>query len=160
MSTFFLGEGNLGGDAEYQQVAMGNGEPRHVLRMNVYFDNPIPRDNGYEDRGGYWAPVEVWHREAEHWSTLYQKGMRVLVEGRTVLDEWVDREQNERATFKVEARKVGILPHRLEAVAMRERSSSQPPADKADDMGDEQEDAEESAQQEPEPAKKSSRRKK
>ncbi|MCQ9136688.1 single-stranded DNA-binding protein, partial [Streptomyces sp. IBSBF 2807] len=94
-----------------------------LLRLNVYFDNPIPREGSYEDRGGYWAPVELWHREAEHWSTLYQKGMRVLVEGRTVRDEWEDSEDNARVTFKIEARRVGILPHRLHSVVMRERSS-------------------------------------
>lgn len=94
-----------------------------MLRLNVYFDNPVPREGSYEDRGGYWAPVELWHREAEHWSTLYQKGMRVLVEGRTVRDEWEDSEDNARVTFKIEARRVGILPHRVHSVVMRERSS-------------------------------------
>lgn len=61
----------------------------------------MPREGGYEDRGGYWAPVELWHRDAEHWSTLFQKGMRILVEGRTVKE---DSEDNARVTFKVEAR--------------------------------------------------------
>lgn len=92
-----------------------------MLRLNVYFDNPVPREGSYEDRGGYWAPVELWHREAEHWSTLYQKGMRVLVEGRTVRDEWEDSEDNARVTFKIEARRVGILPHRMHSMVMRER---------------------------------------
>jgi len=58
------------------------------------------------------------HRDAEHWKTLYQKGMRVLVEGRTVRDEWEDADENERVTFKVEARRVGILPYRIESVAL------------------------------------------
>jgi len=99
----------------------------------VYFDNPIPREGSYEDRGGYWAPVELWHREAEHWSTLYQKGMRVLVEGRTVRDEWEDSEDNARVTFKIEARRVGILPHRVHSVVMRERTSE--PAASATHVG-------------------------
>ena len=123
MSTFFVGEGNIGSAPEFQEFASGNDEPRRLLRLNVYFDNPVPRDGSYEDRGGYWAPVELWHREAEHWSTLYQKGMRVLVEGRTVRDEWEDSEDNARVTFKIEARRVGILPHRVHSVVMRERSS-------------------------------------
>lgn len=123
MSTFFVGEGNIGSAPEFQEFPSGNEEPRRLLRLNVYFDNPVPREGGYEDRGGYWAPVELWHREAEHWSTLYQKGMRVLVEGRTVRDEWEDSEDNARVTFKIEARRVGILPHRVHSVVMRERSS-------------------------------------
>ncbi|HFH3285695.1 single-stranded DNA-binding protein [Pseudomonas aeruginosa] len=127
MSTFFLGEGNIGSAPEFQEFNSGNEEPRRLLRLNVYFDNPVPRDGGYEDRGGYWAPVELWHREAEHWSTLYQKGMRVLVEGRTVRDEWEDSEDNPRVTFKIEARRIGVLPHRLQSVAMKEKASEPTP---------------------------------
>ena len=83
MSTHFVGEGNIGSAPDYREFPNGNDEPRRLLRLNVYFDNPIPKKDGeYEDRGGFWAPVELWHREAEHWKTLYQKGMRVLVEGR------------------------------------------------------------------------------
>jgi single-strand DNA-binding protein len=48
--------------------------------------------------------------------------MRVLVEGRTVRDEWEDSEDKARVTFKIEARRVGILPHRVQSVVMRERS--------------------------------------
>ena len=76
------------------------------------------KDGTFEDRGGFWAPVELWHRDAKHWSTLYQKGMRVLVEGRTVRDEWEDAVENERVTFKIEARRVGILPYRVEGVTL------------------------------------------
>ena len=93
--------------------------PRRLLRLNVYFDNPIPKKDGeYEDRGGFWAPVELWHRDAERWQSLYQKGMRVLVEGRTVRDEWEDADENERVTFKIEARRVGILPYRIESLTL------------------------------------------
>ncbi|WP_420234882.1 single-stranded DNA-binding protein [Pseudomonas sp. ABY48] len=138
MSTFFVGEGNIGSAPEFQEFPSGNDEPRRLLRLNVYFDNPVPRDGSYEDRGGYWAPVELWHREAEHWGTLYQKGMRVLVEGRTVRDEWEDSEDNARVTFKIEARRVGILPHRVRNVVMRERSgesaSSAAPVGQATDL--------------------------
>jgi single-strand DNA-binding protein len=138
MSTFFVGEGNIGSAPEFQEFTSGNDEPRRLLRLNVYFDNPVPRDGSYEDRGGYWAPVELWHREAEHWSMLYQKGMRVLVEGRTIKDEWEDNENNARVTFKIEARRVGILPHRVQSVLMRERSTEQAAQGKHVGQGTEQ----------------------
>lgn len=118
MSTHFLGEGNIGSAPEYREFPNGNDEPRRLLRLNVYFDNPVPvKDGGFEDRGGYWAPVELWHGQAERWSTLYQKGMRVLVEGRTVRDEWEDSD-GPRVTFKIEARRIAILPYRLESVTV------------------------------------------
>jgi|TARA_B100001250_G_C19799704_1_gene790438 single-strand DNA-binding protein len=118
MSNHFIGEGNLGSTPEYREFPNGNDEPRRLLRLNVYFDNPVPTKEGFEDRGGFWAPVELWHRDAEHWKDLYQKGMRVLVQGRTTRDEWEDAEEQERVTFKVEARRVGILPFRVASVML------------------------------------------
>lgn len=128
MSTLFSGEGNIGSPPEYREFPNGDDEPSRLLRLNVYFDNPVPKkDGGFEDRGGFWAPVEIWHRDVEHWKGLYQQGMRVLVEGRTVRDEWVDAEQNERVTFKVEARRVGILPYRIEGVTLSPKPSKMEP---------------------------------
>lgn len=128
MSTKFTGEGNIGSAPEFREFPNGNEEPRRLLRLNVYFDNPIPKKDGsFEDRGGYWAPVEIWHRDAEHWSMLYQKGMRVLVVGRNVRETWQDGDENERETFKIEARSIGILPYRIEAVAMAAKTPSAEP---------------------------------
>jgi len=119
MSTYFSGEGNIGSAPEYKEFPNGNEEPRRLLRLNVYFDNPVPTGDGeFEDRGGFWAPVEIWHRDTEHWQTLYQKGMRVLVEGRMVRDKWEDTDGKPRETFKIQARRVGILPVRIEAIAL------------------------------------------
>ena len=118
MSTHFIGEGNIGSAPESREFPSGNDEPRRLLRLNVYFDNPIPSKDGYEDRGGYWAPVEIWHKDAERWARLYQTGMRVLVEGRQVREEWTDNDNNERTTFKVEARRIAIMPYRIESVTL------------------------------------------
>jgi single-strand DNA-binding protein len=126
MSTRFYGEGNIGSAPDYREFANDNDEPHRLLRLNVYFDNPVPVKDGYDDRGGFWAPVELWHRDAERWSALYQKGMRVLVEGRTVRDEWEDSEDNPRVTFKIEARRIGILPYRIDGVTL---AAKEPAAD-------------------------------
>lgn len=127
MSTHFFGEGNIGSVPEFREFSNRNDEPKRLLRLNVYFDNPVPVKDGYEDRGGFWAPVEIWHREAEHWSTLYQKGMRVMVEGRSIKEEWADADENARVTFKIEARRVGILPYRVERVTLGSKSSAAAP---------------------------------
>lgn len=125
MSTRFYGEGNIGSAPEFHEFPNDNEEPRRLLRLNVYFDNPVPaKDGEFTDRGGFWAPVELWHRDAEQWSRIYQKGMRVLVEGRTVRDEWTDSEDNERVTFKIQARRIGVLPYRIERITL----SPKPPA--------------------------------
>lgn len=126
MSTQFYGEGNIGSPPEFHQFPNDNDEPHRLLRLSVHFDNPVPVKDGFEDRGGFWAPVEIWHADAERWSKLYQKGMRVLVAGRTVRDTWQDSEENERVTFKIEARRIGILPYRIESIAMGAKSSASP----------------------------------
>jgi single-strand DNA-binding protein len=132
MSTNFLGEGNIGSAPEYREFPNGNEEPHRLLRLNVYFDNPVPTKDGFDDRGGFWAPVELWHREAERWSMLYQKGMRVMVDGRAVRDEWQDADDNERVTFKIEARRIGILPYRVETVALTPKApTAEPPVEDA-----------------------------
>jgi single-strand DNA-binding protein len=126
MSTKFYGEGNIGSDPEFHQFPNGNDEPRRLLKLNVYFDNPVPTKAGWEDRGGYWAPVELWHPDAERWSTLYQTGMRVLIVGHQVRDEWEDSENNQRVTFTIKARKIAILPYRIERVTMGPKPSTPP----------------------------------
>ncbi|UYC11843.1 single-stranded DNA-binding protein [Xanthomonas sp. CFBP 8445] len=119
MSTHFFGEGNVGSAPEFDEYPNGNDEPRRVLRLNVYFDNPVPgKDDTYDDRGGFWAPVDWWHRDAEHWATLFAKGMRVMVRGRLERDPWTDSEGKSHTTYKVNARSVAILPYRLDAVEL------------------------------------------
>lgn len=121
MSTYFMGTGNVGGVPEFREFTQGNDEPRKLLRLNVRFDNPVPVKDGYQDRGGFWAPVEVWHADAEKWSGLYHKGMRVLVQGRIICQEWEDKTGEKRVTFKIEAREIGILPHRVMSVVFEAR---------------------------------------
>lgn len=116
MSTKFWGEGNIGTKPEFREFSNGNKEPKRLLRLNVYFDNPVPKGDGeYEDRGGFWANVELWHKDAERYSELYSKSMRVVVIGRLVMDKWEDDSGGECRAMKVQASRVGILPHRLQS---------------------------------------------
>lgn len=117
MSTPIQGwEGNIGSAPEFKEFPNGNKEPRRLLRINVYFDNSIPKDGGgYEDRGGFWANVEWWHKEAEHYSALFQKGMRVTVAGRAVMDRW-ENDEGKFEALKLQASRIAILPHRVTMV--------------------------------------------
>ena len=55
--------------------------------------------------------------------------MRVLVEGRAVKDDWEDADENERVTFKIEARRAGILPYRIESVVLGAKPAAAEPAE-------------------------------
>ncbi|RTB44088.1 single-stranded DNA-binding protein [Pseudomonas aeruginosa] len=119
MSTHFINEGNIGAVPEFHEYPNGNEEPRRVLRLSVYFDNPVPaKGGGFEDKGGFWRPVDWWHRDAEHFATLFQRGMRVMVQGREERDDWVDDDNNQRTTYRINARSVAILPYRVEVVTV------------------------------------------
>ena len=132
MSTRLIWEGNIGSAPEFRDFPNDNDEPHRLLRLSVYFDNPVPVKDAFEDRGGFWAPVEWWHRDAERWSTLYQKGMRVLVEGRMVREEWEDSDENTHQTFKIRARRIAILPYRLERVVLDPKPTPASDADEPD----------------------------
>ncbi|WP_122335159.1 single-stranded DNA-binding protein, partial [Pseudomonas coronafaciens] len=112
MGTSVDWEGNIGSAPEFKEFANGNKDPRRLLRLNIYFDNSIPKSDGtgFEDRGGFWANVEFWHKDAEHYANLYQKGMRVLIQGRAIIDNWT-KEGKEFSALKVQASRVAILPH-------------------------------------------------
>ena len=129
MSTHFVGEGNIGSAPDYREFQNGSDEPRWLLRLNVYFDNPIPKKDGdYEDRGGFWAPVELWHREAEHWKTLYQKGMRVLVEAAPCATSGGRRRERARhVQGRGPARGHPAVPHRVGGAQCRRSADSSSP---------------------------------
>lgn len=132
MSTSFVNEGNIGSAPEFHEYPNGNEEPRRVLRLNVYFDNPIPaKDGSFEDKGGFWRPVDWWHRDAEHLATLFQKGMRVFVQGREERDDWIDEQKQPRTTYRINARSVSIMPYRIESVVPSTKlgNTPEPPAD-------------------------------
>jgi single-strand DNA-binding protein len=132
MSTHFHGEGNIGSSPEFREFSHGNEEPRRLLRLKVYFDNlMLKKDGEYEDRGGFWAPVELWHRDAERWASLYRKGMRVLVSGRMERDDWQGDDDTPQTTYKINARSVGILPYRVEAITLGARPESETAAETA-----------------------------
>lgn len=119
MSTRFDNEGNIGSAPEYHEFPNGEGEePDRMLRVSVYFDNPVRVNDKWEDRGGFWMPVELRHSDARKWLPLYQKGMRVAVRGHLVSEKWTDEDQDPRVTTKVRARAIAILPNRIESITL------------------------------------------
>ncbi|PWU32054.1 single-stranded DNA-binding protein [Pseudomonas sp. RW407] len=127
MSTPVVWEGNIGSLPEYKSFTNGNNAPRHLLRLNIMFDNSIPDgQGGYKDRGGFWCNVEWWHQDAERFASLFQKGMRVLVQGRAIMDSWKDKQSGEDVqALKVEASRVAVLPHRLAQVSLQTSGNGQ-----------------------------------
>lgn len=122
--------GNIGSDPEFREFPNGNDQPRRLCRLNVYFDNQVPDGKGgREDKGGFWMQVEWWHRDAERYSELLQKGMRVTVSGRQVKDTWRDRDSNEeKSALKIQATQVTVGLHRIADIVMEAKQSQAQPA--------------------------------
>ena len=115
MSTHFYGEGNIGSAPEYREFPNGNDEPNRRLRLNVYFDNPIPkRDGEYEDRNGFWAPVNIW--QPNHPKTS-NPAPRSRVSGWTSFQPLTVRQSRARYTS-------GIAPPRSAALQSPRRSTA------------------------------------
>ncbi|MGE6193745.1 single-stranded DNA-binding protein [Stutzerimonas stutzeri] len=131
MSTRWDNEGNLGADPEFKLVRVSGKEERALLQCSVYFDNPIPKNEGFEDRGGFWARVEWWHQNAEQFCALYKKGMRVHVQGTLQMEPFEDNEGEDRLSIKVRADRIAILPYRVESVVMGPARNRQREAEEA-----------------------------
>ncbi len=131
MSNVFHGAGNLG-DAPTLKRAIVDGEPQPVLEMSIYFDRPVPAEDGaFEDRGGFWLNAEIWGRRAEQAAPLLARGARVRIEGTLVQDTWLDREtEEERLAFKLRLDWIAIDPLRIEQVKFKE--STRPRRELAD----------------------------
>ncbi len=103
MSNKFYGTGNLGADPELKQLEDGI-----VCNMRVYFDRPVPvKDEGFEDKGGFWLNVDAWDKLAQACKDILSKGTRVTIEGTLIGHEWVNDGGEEKASINLRAKRIG-----------------------------------------------------
>ena len=126
MSTHFVGEGNIGSAPRHKsRIPQRQRRATQVACLNVASTTRSRRSDGeYEDRGGFGAPVELWHRDAGHWQSRFVPEGHARTGRRTHRARQMGGRRRERGGLpsKIEARRVGILPYRIEAV----RLSSKP----------------------------------
>ncbi len=104
MGNKFSGEGNLGADPELRHNE-GEHDDKAVCNLRIYFDKPVPVDDGFEDKGGFWLNVEIWGKRGIACNALLQKGNRVTVDGSLIQKEWVDNGE-ERSRIVLRAKRV------------------------------------------------------
>lgn len=123
MSNRFIGAGNLGDAPTLKRVRVGD-ETRPVLELSIYFDRPVPVEEGaFEDRGGFWLNANLWGTRAEQYAPLLAKGARVRAEGALELESWEDKESgDERTAFKLNLDWLTIDPIRIRSVTFLESS--------------------------------------
>jgi len=106
MSNKFYGEGNLGADPELKSFDE-NDDDKAVCNLRVYFDKPVPLDDGgFEDRGGFWLNVEIWGKRGITCSEVLKKGKRIYAEGSLIEKTWEDGNGEGRSSLVLRAKRV------------------------------------------------------
>ena len=90
--------GNLGKDPELRYTPQGDA----VCNLSIA-TNEKKRDKAGETQDvTTWFRVTLWRRQAENASKYLSKGSPVYVEGRLRIEEWSDRDGNNRYTLEVQ----------------------------------------------------------
>jgi len=91
--------GNLGRDPELRYTPQGSA----VCNFSVA-TNEKKRDKAGELQDvTTWFRVTLWNKQAENASKYLTKGSPVYVEGRLRIEEWTDKDGNNRFTLEVNA---------------------------------------------------------
>ena len=102
--------GNLGRDPELRYTPQGT----------AVCDFSVAVNDRKRDKAGEWQDVTTWFKitfwgkQAENASKYITKGRQVYIEGRLQLEEWTDRDGNNRSTLAVQGSELQFLGERGE----------------------------------------------
>lgn len=97
--------GNLGQDPELSYTPQGDAVCKFSLAVN---DRKKDQNGEYQDVTT-WFKVTTWRKLAENASKYLAKGRAVYIEGKLSLDEWQDRDGNNKFTLAVNASEMQFL---------------------------------------------------
>jgi single-strand DNA-binding protein len=100
--------GNLGKDPELRYTPQGD----------AVCDFSVAVNDRKRDKAGEWQDITTWFRvtfwrkQAENASKYLTKGRQVYVEGRLQLEEWTDRDGNNRQTLAIQGSELQFIGDR------------------------------------------------
>lgn len=97
--------GYAGMNAEIFKFDNGNALMKFKLATHENFQ----RSTGEWVNQTYWHNVIMWGKEAVHTHTMVQKGSKVQLEGKLIPRTYVDKENNTRYIYEVQASKIVLL---------------------------------------------------
>ncbi|MBK9156258.1 MAG: single-stranded DNA-binding protein [Chloracidobacterium sp.] len=97
--------GNLGRDPELRYTPQGVA----VCNFSVATNEKKRDKSGEMHDVTTWFKVTLWRQNAENASKYLTKGSPVYVEGRLRVEEWTDRDGNNRHTLEVQATEMHFL---------------------------------------------------
>ena len=96
--------GNLTRDPELRYIPGTNSA---VCEFGIAVNRRFVQAGGQEKDETCFVEIVVWGKQAESCSRYLQKGASVLIEGRLVYDQWVERDtQKKRSRLRVTAERV------------------------------------------------------
>jgi len=98
--------GNLTRDVELKYTPSGTAIAKFGLATNRTYKDSITGENKQETM---FIDITVFGRSAEVANQYLAKGRRVLVEGRLVLDQWVDATGQKRSKHSIVAEKLQFM---------------------------------------------------
>ena len=75
-----------------------------VVNFTLAVDRNYKNSNGEKKTDFF--DVEAWRHTAEFLDNYFTKGQQMCVEGRLKRDDWLDKENNKRTSYKIVARNV------------------------------------------------------
>jgi single-strand DNA-binding protein len=119
--------GNLTRDVELRYTPNGTAIAKFGLATNRTYKDTLTGENKQEV---LFIDITVFGRSAEIANQYLSKGRRVLIEGRLVLDQWVDSTGQKRSKHSVVAERVQFMDSKASAddtmSAVREQPAPQP----------------------------------
>lgn len=103
--------GNLGRDPELRYTPQGNAVCSFTLATN---ERRRDKAGEFQDITT-WFRVTLWGNQAETASKYLAKGRPVYIEGRLRVEEWTDRDNNNRYTLEVNATEMQFIGSRQDA---------------------------------------------
>jgi single-strand DNA-binding protein len=107
--------GYLGRDPELRYTAQGTA----VCKMSVATTERRRGNSGETEEHTTWFRVTVWGRQAELANEYLGKGRQVYLEGRLRLEEYADREGNQRISPEVTATDIQFLGQRSDSITQQ-----------------------------------------
>ncbi|MBS1793962.1 MAG: single-stranded DNA-binding protein [Acidobacteria bacterium] len=97
--------GNLGRDPELRYTPQGNAVCDFSVAVN---DRKRDKAGEWQDIVT-WFKITLWGKQAETASKYLTKGRQIYIEGRLQLEEWTDRDGNNRYTLAVQGSEIQFL---------------------------------------------------
>ena len=104
--------GNLTRDVELRYTPNGTAIAKFGLATNRTYKDSVTGENKQEVM---FIDITVFGRSAEIANQYLGKGRKVLIEGRLVLDQWVDQNGQKRSKHSVVAEKVQFMDSKAES---------------------------------------------